>query len=126
MAHEQLPQLPDIDLPREVAEDLIRDGHAESAPNIHAFSAVPDYLQGILFVTGAASRGITIVEALNGGLRRLVGGCAAGRERIRLRAVGMTSPDSVWRSLEPAREAVILNLNADPTEEQLEAYLVVA
>jgi hypothetical protein len=123
MAHEQLPHVPVIDLPREVAEDLIRDGHAESAPNIHALSAVPDYWQGILLVTGAASSSITIVEALNGRLAR------------RLRRWQAENPAEVGEDDEPRQRLLVfraskgsgqLNLNAGPTQEQLEAYLMFA
>jgi hypothetical protein len=65
MAHEPLPPVPVIDLPKEVAEALVADGLAEPAPNIHTFSAVTDYSQGILLITGGVASGIPIRDALS-------------------------------------------------------------
>ena len=123
MAHEPLPPVPVIDLPKEVAEALIADGLAKPAPNIHTFSAVPDYWEGILLVTGGVASGITILDALGKGIHAL----AHRLHRWHSDTPTETKPDGTPKQRMAAFRATKgmgrLDLNADPTETQLEAFL---
>jgi hypothetical protein len=123
MAHEQLPPVPVIDLPKEIAEALIADGLAEPAPNIHTFSAVPDYLQGILLITGGAASAITILDALRKGIHALAHRLHQWHTDTPTEMKPDGTPKQRMAAFRATKGTGRLDLNADPTEAQLEAFL---
>jgi len=102
---------------------LIADGLAEPAPNIHTFSAVPDYWEGILLVTGGVASVITVLDALGKGIHALAQRLHRWHTDTPIETKADGTPKQRMAAFRATKGMGRLDLNAEPTEAQLEAFL---